>query len=163
MKHFLLLLIIFSMISCDKNSTEDFFAETSFDISYFDTNGNDLLNPNEPISYKREDIDIYYLINGEKIKQYHEHLSNPEFFFISDEIRENKYFMALTPNDQNLDNNNRAITYIDFGNNVEDKVECEFKTYENSSRIQVVKIWYNDELKWEYSTGGSVRWIEIIK
>ncbi len=163
MKKLILLSILVAMISCKKNNENRIFDETPFDISYFDKNGNDLLNPNNPNSYKETDINIYYLINGEKVKQYQKNLEYPKSFFISNEIRDNKYFMRLFPNDRNLNENNRAITYINFGNNEEDKVECEFKTYKNSSSIQVVKIWYNDKLMWQYTDGGSNRWIEIIK
>ncbi|MDD3721743.1 MAG: hypothetical protein PHW92_04535 [Lutibacter sp.] len=162
MRTLILLLIIISFSSCEKDN-EPVFVSTAFDISYFDQNENDLLNPNIAESYKESDINIYYLLDGIKVKQYQENLKYPEFFFISDEIRDNKYFMRLFPNRKNLDENNRAITYINFGNNVEDKVECEFQTYENSSNIQVVKIWYNDELKYQYVDGSESRWIEIIK
>jgi len=162
MKAIIILVIMISLFSCKKDN-EAVFDETAFDISYFDNNGNDLLDPNNPVSFKESDIDIYYLLDGLKLKQYQANLEYPEFFFISDEIRENKYFMRLFPNRKNLDENNRAITYINFGNNVEDKVECEFQTYENSSNIRVVKIWYNDELKYQYGDGSESRWIEIIK
>lgn len=152
-----------SLFSCKKDN-EAVFDETAFDISYFDQNGNDLLDPGNPESYKESDIDIYFLVDGIKMKQDQGNLKYPEFFFISsDEIKENKYYMRLFPNHQNLDENNKAITYINFGNDIEDKVECEFQTYKNSSNIQVVKIWYNDELKWHYTTSASSRWIEIIK
>ncbi len=162
MKLLIILAIMFSLYSCKKDN-DAVFDETSFDISYFDKNGNDLLDTNSPNSYKASDINIYYLLDGIKVKQYQENLEYPKFFYISNEIRENKHFMVLFPNRKNLDENNRAITYINFGDNREDKVECEFQTYENSSNIQVVKIWYNDELKWQYTDGGSSRWIEIIK
>lgn len=162
MKALTILVLMISLYSCKKNN-DAVFDETGFDITYFDQNGNDLLDPNNPKSYKESNIDIYYLLDGIKVKQYQENLQSPEFFFISNEIRENKHFMVLHPNRKSLDENNRAITYINFGNNEEDKVECEFQTYENSSNIQVVKIWYNNELKWQYTTGGSSRWIEIIK
>jgi hypothetical protein len=162
MKALTILLLMVSLYSCKKNNVA-VFASTAFDISYFDQNGNDLLDPNNPKSYKESDIDIYYLLDGIKVKQYQGNLDFPEFFWIPNEIRENKHYMRLYPNRKSLDENNRAITYINFGSNKEDKVECEFQTYENSSSIQVVKIWYNDELKWQNRTGGDSRWIDILK
>ncbi len=162
MKTLILLLIMISFFSCKKDD-EAVFDETAFDISYIDQNGNDLLDTINPNSYKASDINIYYLLDGIKVKQYQENLEYPKFFYISNEIRENKHFMVLFPNRKNLDENNRAITYINFGDNREDKVECEFQTYKNSSSIQVVKIWYNNVLTWQYITGGSQKWIEIIK
>lgn len=162
MKALTLLLIMITFFSCKKDN-EAVADDTAFDISYFDQNGNDLLDTNTPNSYKASDINIYYLLDGIKVKQYQGNLACPKSFYISDEIRENKHFMVLFPNDKSLDENNRAITYINFGNNEEDKVECEFQTYENNSNIQVIKIWYNNKLKWQYTTGGSSRWIEIIK
>ncbi len=158
MKQIIILVVIVSLFSCEKNKVD---ITDVCDISYFDKNGKDLLDPNNPESFKETDIDIYYLIDGIKVKQYQENLEYPESFSISDEIRENKHYMRLFLNHQKLDANNRAITYIKFGNSIEDKIEGEFKTYKNSSSIQVVKIWYNDELMWQNTTSSI--WFEIIK
>jgi hypothetical protein len=157
---FPVIMVIF--FSCKKDK-KDISVSTAIDISYFDQNGNDLLDPNNPLSFKESDIDVFYLLDGVKVKQYQGNLEFPEFFFISDEIRENKHFMRLFPNCENLDENNRAVTYINFSNNLEDKVEGEFQTYAHSSSIRIIKVWYNDVLVWQNIDGGNPAWIEIIK
>ena len=86
MKALTILLLMVSLYACKKNNVA-VFDSTAFDISYFDQNGNDLLDPNNPKSYKESDIDIYYLLDGIKVKQYQGNLEFPEFFWIPNEIR----------------------------------------------------------------------------
>lgn len=161
MKRFFILIIMVTFFSCEEK-TSQIFIDTAIDVSFLDKKENDLLNPNNIESLKASEIDVYYLIDGIKVKQYQGNLEFPEFFFISNELREGKYFLRLFPCDNNLDENNRAITYLKFKDGTEHKIECEFQTFESGS-IQTLKVWYNDELRWEYVDGSSLRWFDVIK
>ncbi len=119
-----------------------------FYISYIDINRNDLLDPENPNSITKEDIDIYFEIDGEKIRAYlPDNNEVPEFFkIVPIKIHEDYFcyillFPYYIPNE-----NNRAITYIDIAGYGEDKIEYEFE--EDGDDWRCAKIWYNNELVW---------------
>ena len=140
-----LMLLTFSIMAlccCEKNENNKVFIDTSIALSYLNQDRKDLLNKDTPGYYKEENIDVYYFVNGEKVKIYDPQMGYPKSFFISSEKRDDLYVLYLSPylsynHISGLDLNNRTITYIRFGDTVEDKIECEFKTYKKSSSIAV--------------------------
>ena len=120
-----------------------------FYISYLDSEGNDLLDSEHPNGIKEEDIDIYFVIGGEKIRAYNpDNESLPEYFnFLNEaEIDEDFYYYILLFPYPVPDENMRAITFIDIKGYGEDKIEYEFE--ENGDGYRCAKVWYNDELVW---------------
>ena len=164
MKKLILFIFLLALFSCNK-SNDQVFVETAFSFSCFNQNGQDLLDTLQPNASKPSAINIYYLLEGKKIKQFNKNLDFPKSFFIFYDKERKAFVLQLFPNADKkyFDKNNCAITYIDWGNNQEDTVKCQYKTYPNNHNIQVTKIWYNQVLKWQYTTGSSVRWFKIIK
>lgn len=159
MKNFMLLLFSsFTLCCCEKKENDKIFIEANIDVSYLSVEGKDLLNKDTPGYYKEENIDVYYFVKGEKVKIYDPQMGYPKSFFISSEKRSDLYFLRLFTylyynHIIGLDQNNHTITYIRFGDTVEDKIECEFKTYKENSSISCLKVWYNDSLVWQESMG----------
>ena len=120
-----------------------------FYISYLDSEGNDLLDSEHPNGIKEEDIDIYFVIDGKKIKAYNpNNESLPEYFWLHNDNKLDEdfyYYVRLHPYPI-PDDNMRAVSYIDIKGYGEDKIEYEFE--EDGEDWKCIKIWYNNELVW---------------
>lgn len=149
MKTYIFYFLIFALLfSCDEEEhISAVFINTGFGIVVKDEQGTDLLNPANENSYKADSIDIYWMINDIKTRKLEANLDNPEPFKIHFDPYKEIYFMTLILN-HNIDENNKAITYVKWNSKEEDKFECEFKLVENT--YFKYKLWFNNSLIWDW-------------
>ena len=151
MKTIVTLIILTVFVSCSKNNDDEPQNQHSInrkvEISLKNSNGEDLLDPNNPNAYKAENIKLYYLINGEKQEVFNPNMDYPRNFLIYNHDPE--YRIRIFQND--TDNETRPITYVEWNENETDTLQAEFFKTENT--IQVIKTWFNGELKWDGSNG----------
>lgn len=143
--------------SCD-DEQEDFVRDVAIEMSISDVKGNDLLNPETTGAFRFEDIDLFYLKNGQKERVYDAYMDNPKNFFIFKSG--SKYYMRLFPNEHI--ENGFATTYIQFNESETDTIQCEFAKppNKNSGYISVFRVWYNGKIVWD---GEGSRYFEVIK
>lgn len=156
----LLLVLLFFSCNDDKDCCGMYIA-TFADISYADSEGNDLLNPDNDNGYKEENIDIYRLsAEGEKIKMYDHYLAYPENFKIFYSTISEQYILRLFLSPEAGSDDPFVTYFINFGNGEEDKVEGEIERLPGVERL--IKIWYNDILVWELED-NDLNYFEIVK
>lgn len=155
-----------SLVSCQNK--ESVFLESSVDFSFRDKFGSDLLDTINTNYIEYKDISIYYLLNNQKVKQFNENLTFPKMFIVpnekvTDSITNQSYKFLRLYCSIALDANKHSVTYIDFGNGLEDKVECEFKAYQNTSSLSILRVWYNDSLVIDKNLNTNYKCIKIMK
>lgn len=150
-------LIIISAIvffSCQKEKKE-LNIDTGIEITVFDENGNDLLNPSNQNSFKEQTIKIYYLINGVVEEVYYPNYDNPRNFSVYE--KEGVYRMGLSPNANEKEE--LPVTFIKWNETDTDTIKCSFSRTDNS--VICTKVWYNGSVMWEdYSF---CRCIQVVK
>lgn len=142
MKPILLILLGLIILGCDSEK-DDCCTIISLDanISLLDGSGVDLLDPNNPISFKKENIKIYHLINGDE-----KWAGVDDFIYQdSDSIYRFRTFVNYEGNDE------FPITYIDWSETDRDTIKPEI--YRSENIIRAIKFWYNGELVWDANTG----------
>ena len=146
-------LILFSSCSSDD---EQFIVSAAIDISVKDSEGNDLLNPENVNSFKENQINIFYVVNGQELIFYNGDLAHPKGFFIYKEEK-SEFRIRVFPNmDKNLE---LPVTYIKWNSTDTDTIRCSIERKSNSEIV--TKVWLNENLVWEgYETE---RFFEIIK
>jgi len=132
-----------------------FIVSLGVKFSIINKEGEDLLNPDHPNCFRKEDIKLFYLIDN-KIEEITINDSQKGGFTIYK--REDKFYMDLTPN---IYMEKLPITYIQWSENDMDTLQCEF-TREPNASIICTKFWFNGELITErHPTKG--RYLEIVK
>ncbi|MDA3904692.1 MAG: hypothetical protein PF484_01325 [Bacteroidales bacterium] len=154
-KIIILFLTIFIYSSCEK--PEAGFALSGpplVDIAFCNQEGLDLLDPNNALSFKESEIDIYTIIDGEKTQVYEANLDYPEHFYVYYHDDIGKYFLRIFSVGDIIDG--ISTTYINFGDGTEDRIDFAI------AGSSVIKVWYNEVLMWDVSNAMAER-IEIIK
>ncbi len=155
-KNIFLFTLTMFLFSCEKNSPEEIFVDAYIDFIIKDSEGNDLLNSNNPNAINIDNIKIIYEINGEQVVYYDEFMGAPKGFFLIEEGEYNR--IRVFPN---IDINSEfPVTYVQWSENDTDKLSYEIIRYDTGSTY-ISKVWLNDELIWTTSQGE--RLIELIK
>ena len=151
MRTIIALIILAVFVSCSKNNDDEpqnqYSINRGVEISLKNSNGEDLLDPNNPNGYKAEEIKLYYLINGEKQEVFDPNMDNPRNFLIYN--HDSEYRIGISLND--TDSDTRPITYVEWNEIETDTLQAAFFKTENT--IEVIKTWFNGELKWDGSNG----------
>ena len=125
----------------DTNMVGGIYIGRGVHISFVDKNGNDLLNPDYPDSFKEHSFKLYYLEEGLKKEVYFSHYDSPRNIDLTCERELCELSIVLS-----------HTTYLEFEPGVEDVIESEF--IKNGGAILVSKIYYNGELKWDIDSGS---------
>jgi hypothetical protein len=169
MKKTLILISLLTLfIGCNSNEKEEeeqiiygTRVASSLRMTIKDNVGNNLLDPNNPNSFDIDNIKIFYLINGKKNEYYEEHLHAPKGFkVIQDEFTFEYQFVIFL---NNIKTEEFPITYIQWNENDTDTIKALFKYYPNSSSIEQKKIWYNNEVIWDYEITNTNPFFELVK
>lgn len=158
MKKLVMLSMILATISCSEKNEDNPVATvnaTGIKLSVTNENGADLLNPNNPNAYLEENIRLFYLINGQVEEVYDGNLDNPRHFSVFH--HESKYRIGIGLNE----NGQPSTTHIKWNDTDTDTIKAEFRRW-GASSIQVLKVWYNGDLKWEFSSQTAPHF-EIVK
>lgn len=139
-------LIALVFFACDKENETDsqqlYNLAVGMEFSLFNSNGEDLLDPNTPSNIKEEDIKIFYLINGEYQEVYEQHLDNPRMFRIYQ--HENEYRVAVFPNFE--ESEETPITLIQWNELETDTIAISLRR--NNNAVIQDNIWLNGNLIW---------------
>lgn len=157
---FLIGLVIFFIgcsdgTDCCPNPTNATIVSLGISMSISDVNGNDLLDPQNPDAYTKDEIKLFYLIDGEPVEVYNPGMDHPNGFKIFQ--HENEYRIGIALNHD--ENENPPVTYIHWSNGDTDTLQATFRRWDNG--IEVRKVWFNNELRWQFSDGDS--YFEIVK
>jgi len=149
---FVLSFFLFSF-SCKKGSEDTVNIDARASILLLNNQSKNLLS--EPVEIKYEDINIYYMIDGKKVLQYHGNLDYPKMFrIIQDKDGENILDVYL-----NITNEAMPVTLISFSDSETDTIRSEYRREKGS--VICTKIWYNDELKFDINTSSDHRFTVI--
>jgi hypothetical protein len=144
--------------SCKEDITEGVNLDTDLGISVFNREGMDLLDPQNPESYKEEEIKIYYLIDGVKVEQRDPMMDNPRSFSL--DKNDEKTLLLLYPN--YTASEEFPVTFIQWNEADTDTLKCGYARSGKSS-VVLTKVWYNGKLMWDVESGKNGRWIEVVK
>jgi hypothetical protein len=116
------------------------------------SSSNNLLNNENPNSFKKEDIRVYSLdANGEKKELYTPNLDAPRNFSIiaynNKGVNENLFI--LYPYLGKTDKTETTTTLVEWRSGIVDTITCEI--YRNKGLTTTNKIWYNNLLKYDIS------------
>ncbi len=157
-----LVFAILTLSSCSKSNDDEPQIQHSInrgvEISLKNINGEDLLDPNKPNSYNAENIKLYYLINGEKQEVFDQNMDYPRNFLIFK--HESEYRIRIFQNDTETEIEPLPITFVEWNATDTDTLQAEF--YKADGLIQVIKTWFNGELKWD-GENGQENFFTIIK
>jgi|SRR5699024_5162449 len=148
----ILLIVGFLMASCSSPNAATGPNVVVY-IKYINKKGENLLNPDRTHAITEKNTNLYYLINGKKVKVYEGNLDNPKHFFIkydsTDYYKDPSmwgYLMRVFPNTP--DGQDTATTYIVYKDYPTDTLKVQYKR-NNGIDVYVTKVWYNGELRWE--------------
>lgn len=119
------------------------------EISVKNAKGENLLSSATGI--KKENIDVYYVKNGQEKLFNEPHFGADRGFLIYKDASGNEKLRLFT----NFDRNEKSsITIIKFGSSTRDSIRCEYNF--SGSSVMIKRLWLNGMLK-------SVKDLEIIK
>lgn len=138
MKSILIVFITLLSVGCSKDEgCGCTIISLDANISLKNNAGEDLLDPDNPNSYKKRDIKTYHLIDGEQKRagQYDNLYEDEEGVF--------RYSVIV-----NYEGNDEyPITYIDW--NETDRDTIKYEIYRTNNQTRAIKFWYNGELIWD--------------
>ncbi|WP_086478479.1 MULTISPECIES: hypothetical protein [Arenibacter] len=159
MKYLISFLIIPLLYSCSSDDgKEQFVYDVSVEFSVKDSEGNDLLNPENSNSFDESEIKLFYLINGEVNEVYDGNMDHPRNFVINEYPPASEYRIGVFLNYSETEE--QPTTYIKWNETDTDTLKCE--VYRTNSLTKITKLWLNDEQIWT-SSDGTVPYFEILK
>jgi hypothetical protein len=152
MKKLITIIIGLLALSCstdNKNVLDSGNYDVGLSFKVTSVDGTDLLNPNNPNSFLKENIKIYYIKNNVKIEVYDPNLDNPRNFSVVPPSQSglNYYYFGIALNSQTLEN---AITIIEWDNTDSDTIRTNFDAGNNYMLLS--KAWYNEVLVLDNNT-----------
>ncbi len=164
MKKIICLIIFIALTSCQ---SEDTLLSANFSgaskIEILDAEGNNRLNPNytDPILLKN--LNLYHLIDGERVLYFDGDMDIPKGLNIQFDTYFKKWVLSVAQNpfDQNKDLISTSI--LDFGDGTEGIIEGQWNKAFNpptGGSLDVVNVWYNGEIVYE---GNGQRIFSIVK
>ncbi len=112
-------------------------------LSFVNADGEDLLDTNIENSINSSEINLYYLINNVKVREYVNRMENHSNLNVrySDSLQKNVLTVVIN---YHLDENNQSITFLELNENDTDTIKCDIARGSNLTYITTV--WYNDQL-----------------
>lgn len=141
-----MILIAIMLFACSKSNEmeeQQYNLEVGVEFSVFNSQNEDLLNPENPNHLDVTAIKLFYVINGEKQEVYNPDLDSPRNFRIFK--HENEYRIGVTLN--HSETSSKTVTYIQWNNSDVDTIEATIKTAQNS--LYKDEIWLNGLHVWE--------------
>lgn len=138
----IIMALVLMTTSCSKDEVPG--SAAVFDMMVFitilDSQGNNLLDPNQDGFYDPSKIKIFYERNGKLEEFYESHLDMPRNFRIDPPGFGRDYGMALALASEK--------TVIQWNEHESDTIQAElYKT--DDPHIRVTKVYFNSELKWD--------------
>jgi len=160
MKKILIILVVIIVCSCestDEKKEFGMYVATSIDFSVFNAQNEDLLNPENLNHLDVSKIKLFYVTNGITKEYYNSNLDSPRNFKIFK--GKDEFLIRIYLND--LDNSDKAITYIQWSETDRDTIEATFERAYNILRTK--KIWLNGDFVWEEKGISDSPYFKLIK
>ncbi|MFA7616466.1 MAG: hypothetical protein WCY16_07800 [Weeksellaceae bacterium] len=160
MKNLFLILTTILFVGCSDSDDSNFdfyniYSGAEFGI--FNTDGQDLLNPDNPDHWDTSAFRVFYLINGEVQEVYNPNMDDPRGYTIYKHA--NEYRAGVTLN--NSETEEYPITYIEWNDEDTDTVRASFQRTEYG--IIQDTLWLNDEVVWELGDNTTDPYFELTK
>lgn len=146
MKNLLIILTVTILLACSKSNEMDnqyFNLDARLELSVFNLQNEDLLDPKNPNHLNTEDIKLFYVINGENQEVFDPNMAEPRNFIVFK--HESEYRIKITLNHSETED--KPITYIKWSESDTDTVEVSYQRTKRS--VLQNKIWLNGEQIWE--------------
>jgi len=150
-------IIILCAFSCKKTNPGGggVVFDLTNDIRVVNKDGQNLLDPSTQNSFKKDDIKIYYLINGLKTEMFNKNLDAPRQFMIFQvgaDVKNyaNEHLVRIFSNNKGVvDKNGNEITttYIEWNSTDTDTLVTQIQR--SGASIFNYKVWYNGIIKWD--------------
>lgn len=147
------------LFGCKKSTDkpDNFNVETFVSITYSDGMKTDLLDPSNANAIKEEDIEVYYLENGQKRHIYDPELDLPKNLKIEKDSVGGKFYLDLAVS-TSIDEKGISTTYLEIKNRSTDTITAQL--HKSKSSIRVTEAWYNGK-EWEEKNGKAM--FSIVK
>lgn len=134
--------ILFSCSSCD-DSRHQTYRGGNFEFSIVDSNGNDLLNPENKDSLNPFDIRLFHKENGEYEEVINANAKHPGTFLIFKDKKEYRIRIFLNSS------KNEALpeTMVQWDKNKSNIIKAKF--YRSISLLRLEKVWLDNKLIWD--------------
>ena len=145
-----MLLFSFLFFSCSSEPIGSTIYDTDIHIWLRDDNFNNLLNPENPNSFKKDDISVFALeMDGSKTEIYNPSFDAPRGFIIFEvETKSDKENICrLFPYIGKSKNTEVTTTLIQWRTGIVDTVKCEI--FKKGKLTYTDKVWYNKVLKYD--------------
>lgn len=148
MKKLLIILTITTFFACDSKDDDkelNSYVNTSIGFSVFNTEGEDLLDPETPNHIDTSKMKLFYVVNGVPQEFYQANLDNPRNIVVykkEEKQSTNAYSIGVIMNDS--EQTGKSITYIQWNEKDTDTIEATYargKTY-----IYPKDVWFNGKL-----------------
>ena len=157
MKKLLIILTAILIISCKKDEgINQYVMDVQFEFGIKDSEGNDLLNPQNTNSYLESNIKIFYLING-KVTEVKDSMKDYAKNFLIYKHEKNyriRIFLNVGKDEE------ITTTYIQWKDEDKDVIKSEI--FRGKSIVRLQKVWLNDDPIWS-SQDGKESYIELTK
>ncbi len=151
MRPLMYLLIPLLIFSCNSSEEDCFVISASINMLVKSQDGKNLLDPKNPNAFDKNDIKLFYLEKGEKVRP-------PESSLLFyDQSQE--YEIRIFPN---IDKEEKfPITLIQWTKSDTDTIKCKIERADCS--VTVTKVWFNEKEVVFEKTDKISRFFEIVK
>jgi hypothetical protein len=160
MKNLLIILTMTTLFACSESNEvvkQYHNIDVGIEFSIFNSENEDLLNPENPNHLDVSKIKLFYIINGERKEVYNSNLTSPRNFMIYK--HENEYRIRIFLN--HTDTSDKPITYIQWNESDTDTIEVTYKRNQNA--ILKNNVWLNSEKIWERESETVEPYFILIK
>ena len=131
---------------------QNMYVNINIDIIYKDKAGNDLLDSSNATHFSANDITIYNMEKGEKVKVNKPLMDHPNNHYIyKDDATQTNHLRVYLETE---------VVLVQLNATTTDTIKCTIK--KSKGNVHIEKVWYNGKLKWERGKDAS-QIITIIK
>ena len=141
------------MTNCNDNNDCCTVIDTDIGIEYINEKEEDLLNSKTVNHYNKNDIKVFYLVNGVKKEIFRGNLDYPKMFEVSSSMNSDsiiKYGLTLFLND--LSGEEIKTTYLQLSENDTDTITHTLQKTKNNNNKIIDKVWYNSKFSTDMHT-----------
>ena len=154
----MIIMVMVAGIGCDSSLEQnDANISASFELSLKDIRGNDLLDNNQPNSIDIEEIKVFYELEGIKKEMREDHFHLRKYYTVYRTLSGDHNIRIFLNHSEKEDT---PTTYVQWSEEDTDKLEGQFRYH--SGNVILNKMWINNKLVWEGSSGKPAKF-EIIK
>lgn len=156
MKNLLIIVAIVAIVGCGKNEgvndeeTQSMvYVNVGVSMTFVNSEGVDLLNPDNPNHFPFENMKLYYLIADEKVEVYKSDRDTPRNIALDTETTPYRLGIATYIPEQIMETKTEITTaYLELNSEITDTIVAELHvmTSEKSINKNLVntKVWYNN-------------------